>query len=532
VSMDRRRFLLSSAALAACSGAPVRRSGSFSGPGLAASGHRVPEKPPASDSTAAERVDIAIVGAGVAGLSAAWRLQRAGFTGSVRILELGLQEGGTSASRAGPAGDYPLGAHYLTLPNREAVHVLAMLQDFGILQSYDSAGLPTYDPVSLCWAPEERLFHGGRWHSGLWPSISALPEDGRQLGDFLAVCERWRNRKGSDGRWAFSIPVARSSRDPSIRALAGISFAQWLDSQGYTSHMLRWWLEYGCRDDYGTLLSGTSAWAGLHYHCARRAFVSDSRDIGTKVLTWPAGNGALVQALRARIPYGIELGALALEADPGDGSLYYEQSGQPMHLRSRHCILAVPSSVAGRLSGRKPGPVQPQASPWLVANLHCDRLPASVGVPHAWDNVLYGADSLGYVVNSHQTGSFGGPSTLTWFHAYCGSDLSAARTEAMASDWWSTEEQVLSELSQAHSDISSRVHRIDANIWGHGTVRPVPGLHSDDGLARLAEPIGRISFAHTDLSGLSLFEEASWHGVRAAEEALNALGHPLGESLL
>ena len=36
-------------------------------------------------------------------------------------------------------------------------------------------------------------------------------------------------------------------------------------------------------------------------------------------------------------------------------------------------------------------------------------------------------------------------------------------------------------------------------------------------------PVGPVHFAHTDLSGLALFEEAHDHGVRAAEEVLTAL---------
>ena len=51
------------------------------------------------------------------------------------------------------------------------------------------------------------------------------------------------------------------------------------------------------------------------------------------------------------------------------------------------------------------------------------------------------------------------------------------------------------------------------------------------GGARGAAPIGRISLAHTDLSGMALFEEAHWQGVRAGEEVLDRLGVPF-ESLL
>jgi hypothetical protein len=36
-----------------------------------------------------------------------------------------------------------------------------------------------------------------------------------------------------------------------------------------------------------------------------------------------------------------------------------------------------------------------------------------------------------------------------------------------------------------------------------------------------------LHFAHSDLGGLALFEEANWHGVRAAEQVLAGLGRPV-----
>ena len=44
------------------------------------------------------------------------------------------------------------------------------------------------------------------------------------------------------------------------------------------------------------------------------------------------------------------------------------------------------------------------------------------------------------------------------------------------------------------------------------------------GPSRAAAPFGPIHFASTDLSGVALCEEAVYHGVRAAEEALCGLG--------
>ena len=56
--------------------------------------------------------------------------------------------------------------------------------------------------------------------------------------------------------------------------------------------------------------------------------------------------------------------------------------------------------------------------------------------------------------------------------------------------------------------------------WGHAMVRPHPGLISGGALLRAREPLRDIHFAHCDLSGVALFEEALYHGVRAAEEIL------------
>jgi hypothetical protein len=49
---------------------------------------------------------------------------------------------------------------------------------------------------------------------------------------------------------------------------------------------------------------------------------------------------------------------------------------------------------------------------------------------------------------------------------------------------------------------------------------PLPGFRSNVGAAALRELDGPILFAHADLSGFSVFEEAAWWGIRAATLAL------------
>jgi hypothetical protein len=49
---------------------------------------------------------------------------------------------------------------------------------------------------------------------------------------------------------------------------------------------------------------------------------------------------------------------------------------------------------------------------------------------------------------------------------------------------------------------------------------PACGSLANPGLAALREADGRLLFAHSDLSGYSVFEEAAWWGDRAARKAL------------
>jgi hypothetical protein len=60
--------------------------------------------------------------------------------------------------------------------------------------------------------------------------------------------------------------------------------------------------------------------------------------------------------------------------------------------------------------------------------------------------------------------------------------------------------------------------------WGHAMIRPRVGFQWGSARRKAQEPYGPIHFAHTDLSGVALFEEAFDHGLRAAEEILATRG--------
>jgi hypothetical protein len=82
---------------------------------------------------------------------------------------------------------------------------------------------------------------------------------------------------------------------------------------------------------------------------------------------------------------------------------------------------------------------------------------------------------------------------------------------------------VLADLVRAHPDLQRHVRRIELMRYGHAMSIPVPGLRGHAALRALAEPQRRIHFAHADLAGYSVFEEAFFHGTRAAADVLQAL---------
>jgi len=100
----------------------------------------------------------------------------------------------------------------------------------------------------------------------------------------------------------------------------------------------------------------------------------------------------------------------------------------------------------------------------------------------------------------------------------------AKPANAAAKDWSYWKEAILTDLERIHKDIRKCVSRIDIMRMGHAMVRPAVGSIFSPERSRLKRAVDRLYFANSDLSGISIFEEAQYHGVTAAERALHALG--------
>lgn len=74
----------------------------------------------------------------------------------------------------------------------------------------------------------------------------------------------------------------------------------------------------------------------------------------------------------------------------------------------------------------------------------------------------------------------------------------------------------------AHPNIHRCVTNVDIVRLGHAMVRPTVGFLGADARRAPRWAPRNILLAHSDLSGLSLFEEAQYRGVAAADAVLAA----------
>jgi monoamine oxidase len=485
------------------------------------------------------RVDVLIVGGGIGGLAAAWRLQRSGF-GDFLLAELEGELGGNSRAASDSASAYPLGAHYLPLPPPQARAVRALLRELGAMHG-DGNRLADYDENLLAAAPQERLYINGWWQEGLWPSHRVPAAELAQQQRFREHMAKLRRTHDEHGRRAFALPLDESSNHPPWRELDHLSLRDWLLQEGYTAPGIHWMANYATRDDFGTDYAETSAWAGLHYFACRA-----NDELEGHVLTTPGGNGWLAQGLARGLQGGdngqVLSKALAYKVEETRNGvvcdLFLPATGRSLRVTARQLVWAAPLLTVPHVFAN-PQPEwlalarRTEYAPWVVANLSLSAPPVTrAGAPLAWDNVFYDSASLGYVLASHQAPRYApAPTVITWYRALYEPAVPPRQRRLLQEPPESWAAAALADIARPHPEIRDLVTRIHVHSHAHAMIRPRPGTIWDPARAALKRGSTHVAFAHADVSGMSLFEEALQRGVVAAEAVLRRLGKPVPDSL-
>lgn len=530
-------FLGSAAAWAGCSqpAPPPLPDGELVGP-APEFGHRLRDRQlPDLRPERWEQTRVLIIGGGIAGLTAARRFAQSGLR-DVWLVESEPRLGGTSVSGTSPISSFPWGAHYVPVPLAENDDLIELFDEMQLLEDRRPDGTPVVREQFLCRDPQERVFYKGNWYEGLYLAAGASSEDRAQLERFRSLIADWVRWRDAEGRRAFAIPMTESSRAPEVLALDAMTMSEWLDQHGLTSERLRWYVNYACRDDYGLTMDLTSAWAGVFYFASR---VPEAGDDAQPFITWPEGNGRIVAHLRRFQPESQTLaGWMAVRITPrpaetggGVEAVLLQHGGNAIRgIRAERIVFAAPQFLApylidGYLEKRGAVAKQFRYGPWMVANLFLRDRPFTRGFPLSWDNVLYESPGLGYVVATHQSCIDYGPTVFTYYYPLCDADERHARQLMLQTDRAEWADIVLADLQVAHPDIRTLCERIDVARWGHAMIQPRRGFLWSGARERGCEPFGPVHFAHCDLSGLALMEEAFSRGNAAADAVLRQLPH-------
>jgi len=471
------------------------------------------------------QIPYLIIGGGISGLSAARQFVKKGIS-EFLVLELENYLGGNSSNGENRYSKFPLGAHYLPLPNFHDKTLLQFLEEEKIILGYDAKGFPEFDEAQLTFSPQERLFYKNDWQEGLVPKYGNSHADEKEFQVFFSKMDYFRETKGADGKYLFDIPLGHSSNDLQTLKLDNITMKQWLDENQLTAKPLIAYLDYCGRDDFGLGIDFVSAWAGIHYFAGRKHnATSDGKE---NVLTWPEGNARLAshlkkysegKTLKNHLAYEVKI-----EGNKTVVRAFDDMKKESVEIIADKVILATPQFINQYLlENRKHIAREFHYAPWLLATLTVSDLTDNYSYPLCWDNVIHGSKGLGYIYDQHQSvQQVQSKKVITYYFSFSSSDIRKTRRALykQKKEYW--KQMVFDDLKTAHPDIESKTEEISIRLLGHGMISPVPGFLFGTAKNQAGKSIGnKIFFAHSDLAGISVFEEAFHQGINVVNTILD-----------
>lgn len=461
-----------------------------------------------------------IVGGGISGLSAC-RFFNQNNEKDYLLLEMENHIGGNSSNGQNKFSKFPLGAHYLPLPNKENKEIIEFLTECGICQGTEENGEPILDEYQMTFPQQERLFYKNSWQNDIVPQKGITAEVQKEFNRFFKLMDEMRQKKDALGNYWFAIPVHDSSKEDEAIKLEKILFKDWLKEHDYKSEELLWLLDYSCRDDYGLGIDYVSAWAGIHYFAGRKN--NWSKKYKDQVFTWAEGNARLTKHFGKYTEDKKLSGHLVFDVKINDKVevLSFDNTlKKTKKIIAEKVLLATPQFVNERILNNKKA-ASFQYVPWLLTTITL-RNEFGGDEELAWDNVIYGSSGLGYIDDQHQNlNQIMGEKVITYYRSFSTSDCRKARKKLYSMKETELKTLVLDDLKKAHPMIEDFIVEMQFHKIGHAMIAPIPDQIFGEKTKAAKESIeGKIFFAHSDLSGISIFEEAFYQGLRTARQMM------------
>lgn len=460
--------------------------------------------------------DITIVGSGISGLSCAFKLVKEKFKGRITLIT-GPELFGNSADIEINGNLYPTGAHYLPLQTVESTHVREILSQFNIILKDPYSEYPTYNEKDLVYSPMERFLYNNEWTEG-------NHQHNKHFDELSNLVNRFKGENGNDGKPLFTFPVEKSSIE--LQSLDKIKFSDWIENQGMNYPDVISYLNYCIRDDYGVNIDQISAFAGILYFAGRNGKAKNISE--DTMMTWENGNAHIAKLMFEYIrPHVNIVNGIATEVDKG--YIKYFDGKSIAKINSPKIVLATPLFISNRIlkNNKINQNLIPNYSTWIISNFLFDELPYELfkGVGLAYDNTIYQSENLGYIYSSNQSLDISRENKV--ITTYTNIPTTNSNETRKVIKGLSKEElfKISSRdlISSFGETFFRKLKSCDITIRGHAMSAPEVGfLEKNDQIKDINDKLSNdgILLSHSDMSRISVFEEASYHGFKAAYKIL------------